>query len=295
MVKSARGQHFVHTARAARNVREPLRFAARQLGIGGIGSYRLRRSGLHVVIRHANAALISPREVEMDDVRVLNEIFGSTGGSNAYDPPPRLAERLSANPPQKVLDLGANVGLFAVYALSQWPGVAVESFEADPENAALLDRAIAANGLQERWRGHALAVANYEGEMTFVSGLLTLSHGVMDAGLSGPEPDGEEAHTIRVPTTDIFTADHDVDVLKMDIEGGEWPVLADPRMSELGAKAIVLEWHAIGCPEPDPHDAAVRLLTAAGYTGWEDVELATHNGVLWAWREDSGTAPGADR
>jgi hypothetical protein len=68
-----------------------------------------------------------------------------------------------------------------------------------------------------------------------------------------------------VPVVDLLKTNHDVELLKMDIEGAEWDILTDPRLSELKARAIVLEWHSIGCPEPDPHKAAARLLVEAGY------------------------------
>ena len=75
----------------------------------------------------------------------------------------------------------------------------------------------------------------------------------------------------------------------MDIEGGEWPILNDPRLAELRARAIVLEWHAVGCPEPDARAAALARLATAGYVGLHESEDFGYRGLVWAWREP---APG---
>jgi FkbM family methyltransferase len=280
MVKSGPGQYLVQTARAATVVREPVRFAVRQLGPSGVGGYRLRGSGLRIFVRHEG--VLSASEVSAGptgDVHILNEIFGGTGGQYAYDPPPALAAALDARPPLKVMDLGGNIGLFGAYVLGRWPGAAIHSFEPDPANLRLLERLVAANQVGDHWSVTGVAVANYDGEMSFVAGLHADSH--LATGDSATEPG-----TVTVPTMDFFEQDHEVDLMKMDIEGGEWSILTDPRFAGLRAAVVVLEWHAQGCPEPDPHEAAARLLRSAGYSRVEDVEVGTYNGVMWAWRDE---------
>lgn len=280
MVKSPGGQHLVQTARGARVVREPLRFAIRQLIIPGTGEYRLRGSGERIFLRHERA-LTAARAAAAPaaDVHILNEIFGGTGGQYAYDPPPPLADAFAAGHPRKVMDLGGNIGLFGADALGRWPGTTIHSYEPDPANLRLLTRVVAVNGLGSRWAVTGAAVASHTGEMTFVADRFAESHLATDTD----EPTG--AATVTVPTVDLFEEDHDVDLMKMDIEGGEWSILTDARLPTLKADVIVLEWHAAGCPEPDPREAAARLLRAAGYGRIEEVEVGTYNGVMWAWRE----------
>jgi FkbM family methyltransferase len=268
VVKSPTGQHLVQTARGARVVHEPLRFAVRQLGPPRPAEYRLRGSGLRIFVRHQTL-----------DVLVINEIFGGTGGQYAYDPPPALAALLAGERPLKVMDLGGNIGLFGAFALGRWPHAEIHSFEADPANARLLSRVVGANGLQSSWSVADVAVANYDGEMSFVAGLFGESH------LASASDEPAEGAKVSVRTVDIFKQDHDVDLMKMDIEGGEWSILEDPRLPSLKADVIVLEWHARGCAEPDPRAAAARLLRAAGYGNVEEVEVGTYAGVLWAWRD----------
>ena len=85
---------------------------------------------------------------------------------------------------------------------------------------------------------------------------------------------------------DLYGETGNVDLLKIDIEGGEWRILSDSRLAALKARVIVMEWHERGSPSPNPHDSAVSLLEGGGYTIVED-RLSAHrqNGVVWAARE----------
>jgi FkbM family methyltransferase len=298
IVKSPAGQHLVQTTRGALLVDESLRFAAHQLGPARTADYTLRGSGVRIVIRHESVRTARTPTSATADIDILNEIFGATGGQYAYEPPPALATALDANPPRKVMDLGGNIGLFGAYVLSRWPGAALHSYEPDPANLRVLTRVVDANDLDGRWLVSDAAVANQAGEMTFAANLFAESHLITDqahgehaggdppaADTNGSSAGGEQGHAIDVRVVDLFDEDHDVDLLKMDIEGGEWSILTDTRAASLQADVIVLEWHARGCPYPDPHEAAKRLVGAAGYSHVEDVEVGTYNGVLWARRD----------
>jgi FkbM family methyltransferase len=275
VIKSQPVQHLIQTARGARVVREPLRFVALQMGAPRTACYHLRASGLKVFLRHGTR-----------DVHILNEIFGGTDAHQSYEPPLAIAAVLDANPSPKVLDLGANVGLFGLYVLSRWPHATIRSFEPDPANAAVLRRVIAANELEERWSMAEVAVSNKVDELTFEVGLYSESRLVAESERTSPA-EGSSADdigkTISVRTVDIFAEDHDVDLMKMDIEGGEWAILPDPRLKDLRADVLVLEWHGRGCPEPDARTATIRLLHEAGYSGLEEIESGVGNGLLWAW------------
>jgi FkbM family methyltransferase len=266
VVASPPVQWTIQTMRGASAVRPAPRFVANQFRSTHLRSYRLRESGLSVGMRHRSR-----------DVAILNEIFGGTGGVNCYAPPSDVVARLDGAASPRIMDLGANIGLFGLYILSRWPTARLTAFEPDPANAAILQRTIAANNLGHLWKVHPWACSNRAGTVPFVAGFLSESR-IAEPGQAG---------TIDVPMVDVFTEDHDVDVLKIDIEGAEWAILTDPRLPQLKAEAVVLEWHEGGCPEPDPHATVVRLLHAAGYTRTLDVgDLAVRdtNGVIWAWR-----------
>jgi FkbM family methyltransferase len=149
------------------------------------------------------------------------------------------------------------------------------SFEPDPENAAILRATIDANHAADRWSMRRVAVSNAGGTMSFLPGQLAESR------RAGPDEPG-----IEVPMSDLFSLDHRVDLLKMDIEGGEWPILTDPRLSDLQARVLVMEWHWRFAPVPDAHAAALTLLTQAGYAIHHDRSdvPAGHTGVIWSSR-----------
>jgi len=264
-------------ARASREVRAPLRFFALQLAPARGASHRLKSSGLTVYLHHRTR-----------DIDIFKEVFGSEFGPNGYEPPAPVAALIDAGVAPTALDLGGNIGLFALYMLGRWPSMTVASFEPDPNNLPVIRRAIAGNELERRWTVTGAAISNQAGALPFVSGLFAESQlaAVADPATQPPfSASLDDGHTIMVPTVDLFELDHDVTLLKIDIEGAEWSILADPRLHELRADAIVLEWHKSGCPEPDPRASAMALLRDAGYTQQQETQCLSHTGVVWAWRE----------
>jgi FkbM family methyltransferase len=284
VVGARRAQYLIRNARAARAVRESLRFTALQFGPPRTSAYRLRDSGLRIYLRH-----------QTRDVDIFKEIFGTGYGPNSYEPPAAIAAALDAAGSPSILDLGGNIGLFGVYVLGRWPRATVRSFEPDPTNLPMLERVIAVNELGDRWSVASVAVANQVGELPFLSGLFAESQLAAVADPTSKAPDAariEDGETIMVATVDLFEQDVHANLMKMDIEGGEWSILTDPRMRELDADAIVLEWHASGCPEPDARATAMRLLREAGYVRMEESENFANRGLLWAWRAGDGGARG---
>ncbi len=286
VIKSDAGQYLIQTGRGAGVVSESLRFVALQTGPPRVAGYRLKGSSAKVFLRHRTR-----------DVNILNEIFGGTGGRDSYEPPEPVARLLDARPAPAIFDLGGNIGLFAIYALGRWPGSTVESFEPDPTNLTVLGQAVEGNDFGERWSVSAVAVSNEDAELQFVAGLSADSHLADEAGGDGGDAFGGAAaggRMITVRTIDWLATEPRGDLLKMDIEGGEWAILTDPRLARLEVDVLVLEWHARGCPFPDPREAVMRLLRTAGYERLEEVSDDHESGVLWAWREsvgDSTVAP----
>jgi FkbM family methyltransferase len=197
------------------------------------------------------------------DLDILTEVFMR----GCYEPPAALplAE------PLRILDAGANIGLFGVYALDRWEVVALTSYEPDPANAALLAATAAPH---QQWNLIPKAVSSSTRPIRFITGLYSESRAAR-AGETG----------VFVSTADLFVETRDVDLLKLDIEGGEWAILTDPRLRDLDARALVMEWHRVSSPEPDAERCAARLLRNAGYTNQHRFPGPTpSNGVLWAWR-----------
>lgn len=213
-------------------VRERVHFVRNELRRGPVtATYHLRESGIGVAIRHHTG-----------DVMVLDEIFSQL----EYEPPPGIDLRGLG----RAVDLGANIGLFGAWLLGHCPDVEVVAYEADPANASIHRLTIEANGLEGQWRLVGSFAGTHEGTTNFTTGLHAVSH---------------EGEGIEVTVVDVMPELADADLVKIDIEGAEWPILADRRFQELQARFVVLEYHADGSPPPDPAAAAEQALTGAGY------------------------------
>ena len=267
VVKSDFVQDQIMTARALTVVRERARFLGGQIAGRGTSRYELRRVPGTFHLRHGSG-----------DVAILNKIFARDPVLSSYEPPAAVAAGLDATAAPRILDVGANIGLFGVYALGRWPGARITSFEPDPDNFRVLDLTVAANRREGNWDDVPAAVSDQVGELSFAPG-----HGAK-AHLS---PTAADERTIVVPAVDFFDYQGDgVDLVKMDIEGGEWAILADPRLVTAAVKVIRLEWHTLLCPEPDARAAAIELLQAGGFPHVVDGDRQhARNGVLWAWRD----------
>ena len=92
------------------------------------------------------------------------------------------------------------------------------------------------------------------------------------------------ADAIGVALHDVLPAVSAADIVKMDIEGGEWEILHDPRFAADPPRMIVLEYHPLGCAGADPRAAAERALDAAGLRTAPIWHGADGVGMVWAWR-----------
>lgn len=250
----------VALALRASTVRGSGRFVARELSRRRITArYRVRATNMTVLIRHRTP-----------DVVTLGEVFYRPD----YAPPSHLAGVLDG-PAPRVLDLGANVGLFGAYLFGRWPHARLTAVEADPANAAVVRKVVALNGLEQRWEVIEAAAGARTGEVGFAAGGYSLSRIE-----SSPGPAVQ-----TVAMIDVLPAVAGSDLLKMDIEGGEWAILADERFGDGGPRAVVLEYHPHLCPGPTPRLEVESRLRTLGYRLESIFHRADGHGMLWAWRD----------
>lgn len=230
------------------------------------GRYTLRDCGRPVFIRHHSS-----------DVMILDEIFGA----GEYDLPAPVADALAGMVAPAVLDLGANIGLFGVWALSVWPGARIIGYEPDPANADVHERTIIANAAAESWQLRRRFAAADDGAVRFNGG-----HGSASAATALTGGDGA---SIEVAGADVFADLASADLVKIDIEGGEWALLHDPRFAGVPCRALFVEYHPYGSAGGDPGAEAERLVRAAGFEVQHEPKVLTPGwGVVWGWRERLG-------
>jgi FkbM family methyltransferase len=229
---------------------------------------------------------------------VLEEIFRF----RVYEPPAAVSRALAAlERPVRILDLGGHVGFFAMFMRGLLPDPSIVSFEPDPRNFDSLRRCIEANGLEQRWRAIEACAATADGTAAFQSSFHLSriaapaddSLGAFQSRVGGTFPFLEgtsllSAERREVACRDVFPFLAEADLVKIDIEGAEWAILADHRFAELEAVALVLEYHPIGAP-PDPDRALQHALERAGYQVTLPVR-GVDAGMAWAWKPGRPTS-----
>jgi FkbM family methyltransferase len=176
-----------------------------------------------------------------------------------YEPHVVAVMRPYLRPGLVVVDIGANIGYYALLAATQvGPTGKVIAFEPGPSNCRLLQQSIAANGLRNVIL-HASAVGDAPGQGWF-SGE---SNGSVSAEFRQPT-----SLPVQVVVLDqVLAGESRIDLIKMDIEGGEGRALkgmsailarhrpiifsefspgALPRISGVTPEAYLARWRAAG-------------------------------------------------
>jgi FkbM family methyltransferase len=162
----------------------------------------------------------------------------------------------AAAPGDVVADVGAHHAYFALL-LGHWVGAAgkVYSFECLPENADIVARNIALNGVTNIELVRK-AVGAERGTIEIVDN---------SGGVLGPRTPGVNVLTAEMIALDEFFKSRVPDLLKIDVEGYEFEVLKGARRCLLARPKIALELHCFRFTDPVAHVARVLSLLPDGY------------------------------
>jgi FkbM family methyltransferase len=155
-----------------------------------------------------------------------------------------------------IIDVGANVGFFGLYASSINPGVKIHAFEPFPKNAEQLNKNLQLNPAGQVVL-HQAAVSDQtrEMELYFMPG--------DDSGCTLNEIKGQSCPVKAIGVNDLFATCGvtECDLLKMDCEGSELSILraASPKMLA-AIRAIIMEYHV-----PDEVETILGILSDAGF------------------------------
>jgi FkbM family methyltransferase len=144
--------------------------------------------------------------------------------------------------PRVVVDIGANVGFFTLYAATQWRDASIYAYEPAPENFATLTHNVELSRAS-RVCCSSRAVAAARGE--------TKLYLKQESGWHSIWAEGAES-SITVPTISLDDIAREIDgeaidFLKLDCEGAEYAILTgcEALLSTL-VRQIAMEYHEVG-------------------------------------------------
>jgi FkbM family methyltransferase len=153
--------------------------------------------------------------------------------------------------PKTIVDLGANIGLTSLWLAERHPGCRLVAVEPDPTNVALLRRNLAANGLDATIISAAVGPRKTQGAFAHSS----------SSNLGRLDPTGTVAVEV-VDMPDVLEAlGGHADLVKMDIEGGEGPLLSGDLSWLSSVAALIVEFH----PAVVDYTGMTQLLEANGF------------------------------
>jgi FkbM family methyltransferase len=191
---------------------------------------RLPASGRMRTLQMIDGTLLSYR-LNRGDIQAIREIWLS----QTYSPP------LPSQSFGVFVDLGANIGFTTLYFARRYGAHTCVAVEPDPDNARLLRHNLAQNGI--RATIFEAAVGPRDGSVRFAQD--------RESNLGRVAAEGVTVPMVSMDTVVHATAHDRVDLLKMDIEGGEAELFAGPTGWLDTIDAIMMEFHP-DVADPNP-------------------------------------------
>lgn len=168
---------------------------------------------------------------------------------------------------QTVIDIGANIGWFALFLQSRAKGIAIHCFEPARPALECLRANIEANGFSEFISMHPYAVAGRNGRAALARHPHSVERRLLNECESAEDADVVE--TVTFERALEMTGAESIDLLKIDVEGAEVEIVAGSDIgSWISVKRIALEYHEYlrpGCRE--------TLISALKQRGFDNIQV----------------------
>ncbi len=208
-----------------------------------------------------------------DPIQLFREIFVS----RCYTP----RWFYDAQPGETVLDLGANIGAFALAVARSAPGLTCHCFEPSARTRSQLDANAYANCLTDRIFIYPYALGGAEGTAELKSGESSIHQSFFSSTMTTAGP-AEPVPVITLARALALCGVDKVDLLKVDIEGAELDLFqATPPEVFAPIRRVVVEYHDHF--RPGARAATERALGAAGFSAIRVCPVGD-GGLLYAWR-----------
>ena len=165
-------------------------------------------------------------------------------------------------PEDTFVDVGANVGTYTILAAKN-AGVHVISFEPIPATFEKLKRNVTANRVNEMVDLRHYGVGDKAGTLHFTNSIDAMNHVLRDHEVV------DRTDTVEVPTgtLDELLKDKQPVLIKIDVEGFEWPVLngAGSMLASPALKALIIELNGTGSHFGYDENKIHELLLSHGF------------------------------
>lgn len=160
-----------------------------------------------------------------------------------------------------ILDCGSNIGMSIMYFKKIYPSARITGFEADRSILPFLKENMKMNLVCDDVNIVEAALGVNNGEMTFYS---DKKYGSTLIGESHKASEGDrDIYSVRtVSLTDYLY--EQVDFMKMNIEGAEWPVLDSAADKLRNINEMIIEYHHLPGLQRNLHNI-LRLLHDQGF------------------------------
>jgi len=181
---------------------------------------------------------------------------------------------------QTIVDIGANVGSFAVFAAQSNPAAQIYCYEPEQQNFDSLGRNIRINKLEDQVSAFQCAVASDCGqrELAVTESLSNSFHMI---------PDGADMQTVPCTTLGEILDRNNLDrldLLKLNCEGAEYEILEGCPISDLNRISnIRLEYHNLDSIHKNGQSLS-GFLKGRGYRIERFTRYLKTSGFIWAAR-----------
>jgi 31-O-methyltransferase len=147
-------------------------------------------------------------------------------------------------PTDTVLDVGANIGVFAIYLTWRAPGIKVHCFEPSTDARSRLIQNVRHNRLEGMVHAHAYAIFNARCRRALWNGPSTSLNSFFCPSSLSADPSCEEVECIPLTAALDYTQAETIDLVKIDVEGSELEILEGVTTNEWRRiRKLAIEFH----------------------------------------------------
>ena len=182
--------------------------------------------------------------------------------------------------PSVIVDIGANIGVFSIYAAAEAKNAIIYAFEPVQSNYDLLLQNIKNNALSDRIKTFKLGIASKAGTRKIRLSSCTM-HSMVDDG-TNQKTDNIDCITLA----DIIKKNRlsKIDLLKMNCEGAEYEILYSTGIDCFEKISdIRLEYHNIDTDQKNANHLE-SFLASMGYCTTKIWTISKEDGFLWMRR-----------